>query len=96
MVKFNKTEIPVVISLIKAEEEEITEDGYKTSKHFAKYFYYWAAFNYIYSTISHTEPNRDKKLKVDGLGNVIKYPNGSVNIPRRLHWILAAAAGNQD
>lgn len=86
MVQFDRAEIPVVNSLIEA-AETITEDGYKTSKHFAKYFYYWAAFNYIYSTISHTEPYRDKELKKDAEGNVKKCPNGSVNIPSRKNWI---------
>lgn len=73
MVKFNASDVPVAYSLIKTAEEE--------QNPFTRYFYFWAAFNDIYSTISYID-NKSNKIKLDKINNLpILQPHCNVSIP---------------
>ena len=73
MIKFSSQYLPVAHSLIKAAEDEVNL--------FNQYFYFWAAFNDIYSTISYADGNSNK-IKIDKTSNLPKLrTNCNVSIP---------------
>lgn len=78
MIKFKRNEIPVSYSLIGAARhiKKVARERHP----FRIYFYYWAAFNEIYSTISYTA-SRSNTLRMDATGQPFRRQNGSVQIP---------------
>lgn len=76
---FEPYELPVAYSMIAAAKRlKPSRNGYHP---FQKYFYYWTAFNNIYTTIAYSG-NRSTTLKKRPDGSIATNTNGSVQIPK--------------
>ena len=79
MRKFSKSQVLVAHSLINA-ARRMRKGG---NEHpFKQYFYYWAAFNDIYSTISFDNNLRNSYITEPATGQPRREQKGSVQIPR--------------
>ena len=76
-ITFAQLDLPIAYSMIRAaKRQKPRQDGYHA---FHKYFYYWAAFNNIYTTIAYSN---DKSIGYKKLpdGSIATKHNGSVKI----------------
>ena len=77
-VKFQPLDLPVAYSMIRAARRlrRLQDNNHP----FQKFFYYWSAFNNIYTTIAYTG-NKVPKLKKNPDGSIVTNLNGNVQIP---------------
>jgi len=79
MVRFDPLELPIAYSMIAAAKRlRSSHNGYHP---FQKYFYYWTAFNNIYTTIAYSG-DRSTVLKKRADGSIDTITNGNVQIPK--------------
>jgi len=76
---FQRHELPIAYSMIAtARRIRPRRDG----RHpFEKYFFFWTAFNNIYTTIAHSKGHRTR-IKENDDGSIVTIANGNVNIPQ--------------
>ena len=76
---FRRNELPIAYSMIAAARRvRPRRDG----RHpFEQYFFFWTAFNNIYTTIAHSRGCRTR-IKRDDDGSIATVANGNVNIPQ--------------
>jgi len=77
--KFQRYELPIAYSMIAAARRiRPRRDG----RHpFEQYFFFWTAFNNIYTTIAHSKGCRIR-IKENDDGSIVTIANGNVNIPQ--------------
>jgi len=77
-VKFGPHDTPIAYSMIEAANKlDPKRDWYHP---FHRYFYFWVAFNNIYTIIAYTGSKSPKLVLRQGI--VVTEPNGNVNIPK--------------
>jgi hypothetical protein len=79
MVRFQPLDLPIAYSMVTAAKRLKKQNN---SQHpYQKFFYYWAAFNNIYTTIAYSG-NRSTMLKKRPDGTIERQMNGNVQIPK--------------